>query len=199
MKQGIGGPFELLFVCHANLCRSPMAERFAQRALDDAFGATAARVCVSSAGTHAFVGAPMHQGSAQVLRECGVDATGFASRSLSAPILAGAGLVLAAGREQRAACVTMAPATVRRTFTIRQFVRFVEAVTPNAQLTQGSPSDRLHALVEEVNSVRSRVQPVAGNEDDLPDPVRQPIEAFRVCADELKRAMSVVLGVIAPA
>lgn len=195
----LGDRFEIVFVCHANLCRSPLAERLARRALDDAFGQAAATTVVSSAGTHAFAGSPMHQGSAQVLGECGIDATGFASRPLSPTILSGAGLVLAAAREQRAACVTMAPAANRRTFTVRQFTRYVEAVPHDDGLTGGTAAQRLRALVEKVNSIRHLVQPAPAAEDDLPDPVRQPIEAFRVCADELQRAMRTVVGVIAPA
>ncbi|HET9519130.1 MAG TPA: hypothetical protein VFO77_15515, partial [Actinoplanes sp.] len=67
-----GDTFEIVFVCHANLCRSPLAEGLARRMLDDAFGSAAHTAVVSSAGTHAFAGSPMHQGSAQVLGECGI-------------------------------------------------------------------------------------------------------------------------------
>lgn len=191
--------FEILFVCHANLCRSPLAEGLAGRAFDDAFGAAGAQVVVGSAGTHAFAGSPMHQGSAQVLAEHGIDAAGFTSRTLSPALLASADLVLTAERHQRAACVTMAPATNRRAFTLRQFIRFVEAVPVSDQLTTGTPPERLRALVAQVNAVRHLVQPAPGDADDLPDPVRQPIEAFRVCADEVRKTMDVVIGVITTA
>jgi protein-tyrosine-phosphatase len=53
--------------------------------------------------------------------------------------------------------------------------------------------------VDRVGSVRHLVHPVPAHEDDLPDPVRQPIEAFRACADELQRTMRTIVGVIAPA
>ncbi len=191
--------FHILFVCYANVCRSPLAEMLARRALDDAFGAAAVDAVVSSAGTHAFAGTPMHQGSAQVLGEYGIDPTGFTSRPLSPAILNNAGLVLAAGRDQRAACVSMVPASVRRTFTLRQFTRYVQAVPHDETLTTGPAPDRLRALVDKVGSVRHLVQPVPAHEDDLPDPVRQPIEAFRACADELQRTMRTIVGVIAPA
>ena len=195
----LGNRFEIVFVCHANLCRSPLAELLARRELDDAFGADAANAVVSSAGTHAFAGTPMHQGSAQVLGEYGIDATGFTSRPLSPAILHTAGLVLAAGRDQRAACVSMVPGSVRRAFTLRQFTRYVQAVPRDERLTTGPAADRLLALVDKVSSVRHLVQPVPAHEDDLPDPVRQPIEAFRACADELRRTMRTIVGVIAPA
>jgi protein-tyrosine phosphatase len=189
--------FQILFICHANLCRSPLAEGLTRRALDETFGSGAADVVVASAGTHAFVGSAMHQGSSQVLAEYGVDATGFTSRPINPAILSGADLVLTAAREQRAACVTMAPATNRRTFTIRQFTRYAQAVPVDHALANGTAAVRLRALVEKVNSIRHLVQPGSAAEDDLPDPVRQPIEAFRVCADELQRSLRTVVGVIA--
>jgi protein-tyrosine phosphatase len=191
--------FQLLFVCYANLCRSPLAEGLARRTLTDTFGPAADGAVVSSAGTHAFVGSPMHRGSAQVLGEYGVDGYGFTSRQLTPPILTGAGLVLTAAREQRAACVTMAPATNRRTFTIRQFIRYVQAAPADPRLVQGTVADRLRALVDAVNSIRHLVPTVPAVEDDLPDPMGQPVEAFRVCADELQRSLRTVIGVIAPA
>jgi len=105
----------VLFVCHANICRSPMAERLARHAGAD--------IVALSAGTHALDGAPMHPGAAAILREWGVDAAGFASRALTADLVAGADLILTATRQQRAISVTLCPSALRRAFTIRQFGR----------------------------------------------------------------------------
>jgi protein-tyrosine phosphatase len=190
-----GDRFEILFVCHANLCRSPLAERLARRAFDDAFGAAASGVLVSSAGTHAYGGSPMHQDSASVLAECGIDPGGFVSRTVNASVLMSADLVLAAGRDQRAASVTLAPGAVRRAFTLRQFARLAAAVPAAAALTGTVPA-RLRALVEQVNANRHLVPTVPADMDDLPDPVNQPIEAFRECAQEIWKSVSTVVGVI---
>ena len=189
--------FEILFVCHANLCRSPLAERLTRQALDNAFGPAAAEVVASSAGTHAFPGSAMHQGSAQALDERGIDPGGFASRSLTPAVLAGADLVLASAREQRAACVTLAPSAIRRTFTLRQFVRFAKAVPTGPGLVQGPPAQRLRKLVESAVAVRHLVPAVSADEDDIADPVGRPIEAFRVCADEIEQDMNAVVRIIA--
>jgi protein-tyrosine phosphatase len=190
-----GDRFEILFVCRANLCRSPLAERLARRAFDDAFGADAAGVVVSSAGTHAYGGSPMHRGSASVLVECGIDAGGFFSRTVNASVLGTADLVLAAGRDQRAACVTLAPGAVRRAFTLRQFARLVGAV-PAAGAFTGTVPARLRDLVEHVSANRHLVPAVAAEADDLPDPVSQPIEVFRDCARDIWKSVSAVVGVI---
>ncbi|GGL12990.1 arsenate reductase/protein-tyrosine-phosphatase family protein [Mangrovihabitans endophyticus] len=186
--------FRLLFVCHANLCRSPLAERLARRAFDDAVGAEAAGVVVSSAGTHAYPGSPMHENSAAVLDECGIDADGFASRTVDEALLAASDLVLTAGREQRAACVSLAPVVTRRAYTLRQFARLSGAAGGVSQ--DGSPADRMRALVDEAAAVRHRVPAGTAADDDLPDPVGRPVEDFRVCARDIWASLSTIVGVI---
>ncbi len=170
-----GDRFHILFVCHANICRSPMAERLARKALGPA-------VEVSSAGTHAWDGAEMHPYTAQVLAERGADSAGFASRPLTARLVADADLVLTASRAQRAACATLLPAAARRTFTLRQFGRLAASLDP-------APGD-MAKLVERVRAVIA--QPVGPDEDDLADPVAGPVEGFRVCADEIQQVLAVI-------
>jgi len=188
--------FRVLFVCHANLCRSPLAERLARYALGAAFGTAAADVVVTSAGTHAYPGSPMHGGSMAVLRECGIDARDFSSRTVDSSVLLTANLVLTAAREQRAACVTLAPATVRRTFTLRQFTRLAAAAPPVCEQISASVPGRLRALVGRVNATRHQVPNVPAEMDDLPDPVDQPIEAFRECAEEIWQSLDTIIKVI---
>jgi protein-tyrosine phosphatase len=166
--------FEILFICHANICRSPMAERLARKAFGPEVG-------VSSAGTHAWHGAAMHPYTEMVLRERGADVEGFVSRPLTAAMLADAGLVLTASREQRAACVTLLPAAVRRTFTLKQFGRLAAGVTRRDGLAQ---------LVEDVRGVVG--QPVGPEEDDLADPLGGPVDAFRACAGEIQGVLDVI-------
>jgi protein-tyrosine phosphatase len=191
-----GDRFEILFVCHANLCRSPMAERLAPRAFDAVFGSAAADVAVSSAGTHAYAGSPMHAGTATVLGECGIDPGYFASRPVSSSLLLAADLILTAGRAQRTACVTSAPPTVRRTFTLRQFTRLAAAAPPPAAgLLPASVPGRLRVLVEQVNASRHLAPRVAAGMDDLPDPVDRPIEAFRECAEEIWQSLITISDV----
>src|SRR4051812_10333683 len=101
---GSSDGFQILFVCHANLCRSPMAELMARRAFDETFGVLGSVVLTTSAGTNAFEGSGMHQGSATVLTRSGINPDGFVSRMVDSSVLAEADLVLAAAREHRAAC-----------------------------------------------------------------------------------------------
>lgn len=199
------GSFTVLFVCYANMCRSPMAERFAGHLWRERFGADAGAVTFGSAGTAASNGISMVWGAATVLAEHGADNTGFASRTLTPAILAGADLVLTATRQQRGECVTMLPEAMGRTYTLRQFGRLVTEVSdPALELSHSGkgavavatgPGERLRWLVDQAPAARARLQPVAPEDDDLADPVGQPIEVFRVCATEIRR----VLGLIASA
>lgn len=73
----------VLFVCHANMCRSPLAagvflHLLAQRGLSERFD-------VDSAGTWAADGIPPHPLSVDVARRYGIDAAllGSASRSIA--------------------------------------------------------------------------------------------------------------------
>jgi protein-tyrosine phosphatase len=192
----LGDRFEILFVCHANLCRSPIAERLAPRAFAAAFDTAAAGVVVSSAGTHAYPGSAMHPGSAAVLSEWGIDARDFSSRTVSPSMLLAADLILTAGRQQRAACVTLAPATVRRTFTLRQFSRLAAAAPASGGRISASAPERLGVLVGQVNASRHLLPTGPREMDDLPDPVNQPIEAFRECTEEIWQSLSTIIQVI---
>jgi protein-tyrosine phosphatase len=193
----MGDECRILFVCHANICRSPMAERMARQAMERQLGPSAKAVEISSAGTHARSGSPMHSDTEYVLREHGADTSDFQSRRLTSELVVSADLVLTADRQQRAACVTLVPAAVRRTYTLKQFGRLAAAVPAHRITAANSPHERLIALRDEVILVRSEVPFVPGTEDDLTDPVRGPIEGFERCADEVSHMLRVIVDLIA--
>ncbi|MCW2506113.1 MAG: Tyrosine phosphatase [Actinomycetia bacterium] len=190
------GRFRVLVVCTGNLCRSPIAERLAQRTLLDRLGADFTAFSVSSAGTFAEDGTPMHPLAATTLAERGVSADGFVTRSLTRDHVAAADLVLTAGREHRAQCVELHPASLSKCFTVRQWTRLLDAVDP-AVLPAGDPAARARALWIEVLAGRNTLQPGPPGSDDLPDPMGNPAKAFRACADELSLAMHRTFGLIA--
>jgi protein-tyrosine phosphatase len=178
LQSSADNRFTLLFVCQANLCRSPMAERLARLRLarDGAMG-----VDVMSAGTRALEGSPMHPVAMRVLAERGADPADFTSRQVTEKVLDGADLVLTATRHQRAVCVSMVPEMVACTFTLRQFGRMVAAAGTTLDNSPDALRDRMRRAV----AARSTLQPVAPEEDDLADPVREPVDAFRRCADAI--------------
>jgi protein-tyrosine phosphatase len=193
-----GDGFRLLIVCHANICRSPLAEGLARLALELRLGPSAKTVEVSSAGTHARPDWPMHPNTEYVLRERGADVSDFRSRRLTTELIASADLVLTADRQQRAACATLLPAAVRRTYTLKQFGRLAAAVPAQRLTAAQSPSERLAALRDEALIVRSEVAFVPPAEDDLIDPVREPLDAFEYCADEVTQVLRVIVDLVAP-
>jgi protein-tyrosine phosphatase len=173
--------FAILVVCHANLCRSPLVHHLLRRALRERLGPHAEAFDVSSVGTHAHPGLPMHPHTATVLRELGGDDEAFRSRELMADVIARADLILTADAPQRTICVSAVPAAATRAFTVRQFGRLAAAVDAT-RLPAAPPVERARALVVEAHLARAEFQPVTADEDDLPDPVGRPLAAFRDCA-----------------
>jgi protein-tyrosine phosphatase len=190
--------FEILIVCHANICRSPMAERLVRSAFTERMGEHAGGFRVASAGTHAWSNAAIHPFAAEVLREHGADATGFLSRRVTEPLVRQAGLVLTATRRQRSECVALDPSAVRRTFTLLQFGRYAAALRPGDLAAIWPPQARLRTVIEAVSVVRGQLPVPPADEDDLPDPVESPVEVFRRCAAEIGTVVDIMTGLIAP-
>jgi protein-tyrosine phosphatase len=188
----------ILFVCHANLCRSPMAERLARRTLVQRLGHAGEAVDVVSAGTHARGDEPMHPLAGRVLGEFDCDDAGFRSRRLDESMVAHAGLILTATRTQRAACVMFDPTAVRRTFTIPQFGRYAARLSARGLAALPSPSDRLRAMIEQLSVVRGGLPVPSAEADELADPVQSPIQGFRRCAGEIQSVLEVMAELIAP-
>ncbi len=199
----------VLFVCHANVCRSPMAERLARRpqwCTPAAGEALAPRLFSHSAGTHAYPGRPMHPAARRALLDAGADPTGFRSRSLTREQIASSDLVLAASRAERSACAALVPAALGRMFTLRQFGRLSRCVETTGTAGAADPScpvdaggDRLAALLDAMRRVRGTLQPVALADDDLADPVDGTPEDMVACVRQIQWALAPLLMLFAPA
>lgn len=190
--------FEILIVCHANLCRSPMAEQLVRSAFSEKLGKEASAFHVVSAGTHAWTNHPMHPLAREVVREHGIDETGFLSQRLTEGLVKRADLVLTATRRQRSECVALDTSAVHRTFTIPQFGRYAAAMPQYDLIAVWPPQRRLRVLIEQVPVLRGTLPVASAEDDDLPDPVQSPIEVFRRCAAEIQSVVDVMIGLIAP-
>jgi protein-tyrosine phosphatase len=185
-------PVRVLFVCTGNICRSPMGQAMLTSRLREALGEETDRVVeVTSAGTYGLVGHPIEPDAVTALDELGIVADEFAARELAKDILDGSDLVLTATREHRAAAVSMLPRGSRRTFTIREFARLVAAVDL-ADVTGDDAVTRATALVDAAAAQRGYVRPESPNDDDVADPYRRRIDAFRVAAREIDVATRVI-------
>lgn len=197
--------FRVLFVCTANLCRSPMAELLLRQELLDRWGPyRARRWAVRSAGVQARVGFPIHPLARQTMVERGhlsaavqrfTDQRGrwldeFRSGGISVDLLTGADLILTAAREHRSALVSVAPAALKKSFTIAQMATLLTVAGP---LYPKDPALAGPALIDAARHARGIV-PTGGPDDDLDDPVNQPIDAFRTCARTLSNSIESILG-----
>jgi protein-tyrosine phosphatase len=186
MSDGSGtrSRFSILCVCTGNVCRSPAAERLLRRALDPT-------VQIRSAGTHALVGEPIDPPVAALLTYADADSDAFVARQLTAADALAADLVLALTREHRTAVVELAPSTIRRTFTLREFARILATVDPG-EVFGTDLSDRLRALVPVAAARRRRSTPV---EDDVLDPYRGSAELHERTFDQIRSAVDMIAGV----
>lgn len=185
--------FGIMFVCTANQCRSPMAERIARAAVVRRLGA-GSPFAVYSAGTRAADGIPMTPTAVETLGELGVAADGFVSSELRAERLEAAGVVLTLERRHRSRVVDVAPSVLKRAFTVREFARVVTAVAASKpDALPSDPVERARTLVAEAAKQRGMVRPERPEDDDITDPIGQPIEVYRVTAGLITEAVEASL------
>jgi protein-tyrosine-phosphatase len=91
-------PWQLLFVCTGNTCRSPLAEVIARR---EVARRGAPHVRVASAGTHAWPDAPASDGSLLVALEHGLDLSAHRARVLTPELVRDARVILSMGSSHR--------------------------------------------------------------------------------------------------
>ena len=205
--------FRILYVCAGNVCRSVLAERLTRAGLATRLGDRASRFHTGSAGTDAVPGQPIHPYVGDILRARGADAGGFASRRLTAGLVSEADLVLAATVALRDRAIALAPAALRRTFTIRELARLAGPATAaggsrgaatgrpvagDGEADPGDPAARARWAVAAAQAMRGRMPYLDPAADDLADPVPTPA-AFGRCAADLAMALDPVLDALCPA
>ncbi|HET9690755.1 MAG TPA: hypothetical protein VFP61_06360 [Acidimicrobiales bacterium] len=174
------GTGEIVVVCTANRCRSPMAAELLRRALADRPGAPE----VSSAGFGPPDQPPLHE-AAQVLRAEGLDISGHRSRRVDAALLGAVDLVVCMTRQHLVDLVVLAPAAWGRTFTL---VELVERAERAGVAGAAMPLER---WVAAVHGLRSRQEVMAYDRSvDVPDPVGQPMRAFEATFDRLQELVA---------
>lgn len=162
----------VLFVCTANVCRSPLAAGLFVHAADsrgitDAFAASAG-----------FLddGMRVHEHVARLLEERGIDSSRKVSQRIRAGVAARADLILTMTSEHARGVVGRFPTSIRRVYTFRHFVTIVSARA--GHMSTGEWLDGLDS-----HNPRSYVRDDQGL--DIPDPIGQGFGAFVKLADEL--------------
>ena len=118
-ESGAGGNKRVLFVCTANICRSPMAEAIFNALASDADVPCEAR----SAGVAAFVGEPIAPNARTVLEDAGVRAGRHRARQVDKAMLREADLVLAMTPEHVAALHRLAGGPSRKIRTLPGYAK----------------------------------------------------------------------------
>ena len=164
----------LLFVCTGNICRSPTAERLAA-----AYAAQSGvpDFVVSSAGTRAVIGYPIHRDAAVVLQDLGGDASDFAARQLTAKIASGADLVVTMTTAHRDAVLEVAPQKLHKTFTLIEAARLV--------------SECGAETINDLSALRPQLS--AREAPDILDPIGQDAEVFSRVGSQIAELLPPIL------
>ncbi|WND59664.1 low molecular weight phosphatase family protein [Mycolicibacterium vanbaalenii] len=162
-----------MFVCTGNICRSPMAERLTVLA---ASRLQLPGLLVSSAGTRAVVGRPMHPEAAFFIDSVGADSKRFVARQLTPRIAESADLILTMTREHRDDVLSRSPRLLRKTFTLAEASRLASQKNLHlADLAAGRPL-------------------LAGEElPDVPDPIGQPAAIFTAVGRQIAQLLPPIL------
>jgi protein-tyrosine phosphatase len=179
-------PIDILIICTANRCRSPIAEAVLRRRLEErGIAAT-----VSSAGLLP-PGYPAMDDAVATAAEVGLDLAGHLSRTVTRELVVGADLVIAMERQHVVDLAVLAPDVWPKIFQLRDLVRRAEAA--------GRPArDRpLGDWLAELGAGRTPATVFAAPlADDIPDPVAGPRSAYdqtRQVLDELLTRLAALL------
>ncbi len=168
------GPLKVLFVCTANICRSPSIELMARAA-----AGAAVELDFSSAGTHGYDDSPINPDMVSALPP-DLDSSAFRSRRLTGQMLEEADLVLTMEAAQRSFILDEHPGLFRKVFTLGQFAQAVE------RAPDGLDRD---ALLAHVATTRGNADPAL----DVPDPYRRGPEEAAACVARLEQLLGSVL------
>lgn len=164
--------FRIIFVCTANVCRSPFAEFLTRRMLFERLGDREAFFTVSSAGSNVAEGGPP---DALVLDELSARrmhrfATRFRARPVPAQEARRADLVLTAEREQRSFVAELEPSAVHKAFCLREWNRLLADVELDTLALE--PVERARALLRAGATRRGIVGYATAEDDAIRDPRR---------------------------
>jgi protein-tyrosine-phosphatase len=141
--------------------------------LAQTMGEDADQVRIISAGTRAVVDSAMHPDSALVLRGFGAESGDFQAQQLLDGMATDADLTLTMTRAHRRDVLQRDPRALARTFTLREAADLVSRLR-DAPLEGATLQERARKLVQLMAAARSERH--AGENDDVRDPIGQPLE-----------------------
>ncbi|MEP7738174.1 adenylyl-sulfate kinase [Nocardioides sp. 31GB23] len=177
----VSKPLRVLFVCTANICRSPYMELTARH-----LAGNDPTLEFASAGTHGFNDEPMNQPMVEVLQPGTTGHDDFRSRRLTTAELEWADIVLTAEASHRQFILDDNPALFRKVFTLGQFI---EAVADIGSGVHGR---------ELLGQLQQRRGPATADLD-VADPYRRGDKAARTAADHIDRLLRAAVTALSSA
>lgn len=168
------GP-QILVVCTANICRSPMFAALLQAYLDRR--AAAAGVGVTSAGIRARPDQPAASGMRRVASSWNLDLDGHRSRRVDQDIATGKQLVVTMEQRHSDAVSKLAPGLGARTFLVTELDQIIAARAVEATSLRNLPQ-----LVAAWHAARARL---SLDPADVEDPIGGSAQEYEACAWQL--------------
>ncbi|HWI01973.1 MAG TPA: hypothetical protein VNT27_16720, partial [Propionibacteriaceae bacterium] len=187
VRHRSGEEFNVVAVCRANHCRSPLMEFLLRQQIE----LRNLNWTVISAGTNALPGQRIHPYAAELLAERGIETEGWVSRALDQRMLSEASLVLTATEEQRQLVESLDPYLIGRTFPLLQFAYLARSVR-SARLLGAAELGPW--LIQESYHRRKRLANFPEAQRDLEDPMGRTMNRFRQCAHLITDAYADVLA-----
>jgi protein-tyrosine phosphatase len=178
----------VLFVCTANICRSPMAAALFARRTEGHVD----RPRVESVGL-GDAGYPPPDEVLEVMARRGIDLSGHRSVTLTAPLVAEAGLVVGMSLRHVQEAMLLVPEAWQRTFRLKELVRRGEYVGPRL------PGQDIASWVRAAQGDRRR-DSLANHSpgEDVADPYGGPFAGYEATADDLDDLTGRLAGLIWP-
>ena len=182
------GELQVLFVCTANIARSPYAERRLVQLLGNG-----SPVSVASAGIPGYADRAMDLEMRSRLEERGGSADGHVSRELDAQIADAADLILVMQFSHHMAILDEFVGVRRKVFGLNQFAdaaeRYEESFSAAARAVA---PETVQGRVDEVAQLAVRNSMTF----DVADPYRRGTKASQVCAEEIDAALFRIVPVL---
>ena len=191
----VPGAFTVLLVCTGNICRSALAERLGRVYLQERLGDDSSAIRLVSAGTQAVIGSAMHPDTQLVLAGFGARPENFRARQLHERDAAAADLTLAMTRRHRQVVLEVVPRALARTFTLREAADLLRGMAADAPVEGNDFPARARSLVQGMAAVRGRRE--SWRDDDIRDPIGQPLDVHQEVGDAVVEALVPVLGRLA--
>ncbi len=181
----------MLVVCTGNICRSALAERLGRVYLRERLGDSSSAIRLVSAGTRAVIGSSMHPDTELVLAGFGARPENFRARQLHEQDAAAADLTLAMTRRHRQVVLEVVPRALARTFTLREAADVLRSIEADLPVEGSDFAERARALVREMGALRGRRE--SWRDDDIRDPIGQPLDVHQEVGDAVAEALLPVL------